>query len=312
MFGKALKISSQLSDEAHEVYQTIREYPTMDGMSNPVTRSIARKMVNSTWEKTLTEIDFAYCMTDCVIADVPCVSITTPMVKPDNPVILYIHAGAFIAGSARINAAAVLPAVQFAGCEAISVDYALAPEYKYPYQINQVVAVFLELTARYGAARPVIMMGDSAGANIALSAITKLRDAGHPLPVKTVLLSPCLDGMTSSDTLITLCKQDPLIKRAGVASLKNVFKYYAGRAELSDPGVSPIYASLRSLPPMLVQVGSREALLGDSARLSEAARQQKVPMTLRVLDGMFHLFHLHWSLPEAKSAHEDIVDFITP
>ncbi len=293
------------------MYQHIVEYPPIDGMSNPLTRSVARRLVNPTWERTLNELDFPYSMTSLTIEDVQCVHIKTENFHEGSPIIIYTHAGAFIAGSARINAAAVIPSVQLSGCEAYSVEYTLAPEKQYPVQRDEVLTVYSALRKKYGHSRKIILMGDSAGGNIALSAALKLRDEGDVLPDQLVLLSPSLDGLVASDTMITLCKKDPLIKRAGIGSLKSVFKHYAGDTPLDDPGVSPIYADLTGMPGVLLHVGSREALLGDSARLSEAARRFGVKATLRVFDGMFHLFHLHWSLPEAKSAHEDIADFIT-
>ena len=75
--------------------------------------------------------------------------------------------------------------------------------------------------------------------------------------------------------------------------------------------VSPIYGDLSGLPPTLIHVGSREILLGDAARFAEKLRRAGVESTLRVFDGMFHLFHMHWGLEEAKFAHADIADFIT-
>jgi acetyl esterase/lipase len=79
---------------------------------------------------------------------------------------------------------------------------------------------------------------------------------------------------------------------------------------LRDPKISPLYGRFDWLPPLLIHVGAREVLLGDAARLAERARAAGVDAQLRVYDGMFHLFHMHYGFQEAKDAHRDIADFI--
>ena len=136
------------------------------------------------------------------------------------------------------------------------------------------------------------------------------RDEGAPMPAGAVFLSPCLDGSGASDTQITLDKRDPLIRSMGGAYVRNLFRYYAPEAALNDPDVSPLYGRFEGLPPLLAHAGGREVLLGDAARLVNEASRAGVDARLMIYDGMYHLFHAHWSLDEARDAHQDIAAFI--
>ncbi|UNE46865.1 alpha/beta hydrolase [Aquisalinus flavus] len=310
MFKRRSKICTSISAEAQMLYPNLKSYGAFDGLSNKLTRNLARELVHRVWRAARDEVDFPYSVEACSLGGVPGQRISAGEVAPDCPVIFYVHAGAFVCGSAEINAGAVLPTCHLAGCEAWGVDYALAPEHPFPAGLDDVTSFYLALRERVGPDRKIIGIGDSAGANLLLSSMMSWRDSGIALPDRAVFISSCLDGTASSDTVITMQKHDPLIRIEGPNSLKSVFRYYANGADLSDWRISPINGDMTGLPPMLIHVGSREALLGDSARLSEKARRSGVDVALRVFDGMFHMFHLHWSLPEARACHEDIADFI--
>lgn len=309
MLGRNRRLSAALSEEARQIYGRIRSYPAIDGIGNPVTRRIIRQNVAKIWGETRQELDFPYDSEEIVFNDVPGLRLTTATHRGNGPVILYIHAGAFVAGSPETNAAGVLPLCQLTGAEAYAVRYSLAPETCFPVALHEITEFYAGLIAA-NKGRPVFLMGDSAGANLALSCLMDWRDGKRPLPEGAILVSGCLDGTTSSDTIITMQRFDPLMKNRGDINLGSIFRHYAGEADVDDPRISPLLREVSGLPPLLVQVGSREMLLGDSARLCEKARQAGVPATLRVFDGMFHLFHLHWSLPEARAAHEDMADFL--
>jgi acetyl esterase/lipase len=304
------KVSEVLSDDTRKFYDSIQEYRYVDAVSNPLTRALFRKISHGPWEKALEEIDFAYEAEDVRLGQVPCVKFSTGQSGKTDPVVMYVHGGGFIAGSAIINAATILPICHLTGYDAYSVDYSLAPEYKYPVQINELRDAYDALRRDAAPGRDIIVVADSAGCTLMLALLKQLQRDDVPLPTKAVFISPCLDGNAASDTMLTLSYTDPLLKNTGISSLKSIFRFYAGDEDVSAPEISPIYADMAGLPDMLIHVGSREGLLGDSARLSEKARQAKVPVTLRVFDGMFHLFHMHWSLPETKAAHEDIADFL--
>lgn len=304
------RYGAHLSNAAQKTLAQSRPYPASAVIRNPLTRPLARRICDADWRATLAQIDFDYTFEDSVIGDAPCVVYRTSATNAGNPVILYLHAGAFISGSARSNASAALPTCHLSGCEAIAVDYSLAPEHVYPTQLMETESVYRALLQSGRDPSSIILLGDSAGGALAVASLYRWRRTGLPAPAALVLLSPTLDAATNSDTYETLRGRDPLFASAGRDSVIDCFRLYAGAADLADPEISPIEGDPAGLPPTLLHVGTREVLLGDAARFAEKARRAKVDVTLRVFDGMFHLFHQHWRLEDAKAAHRDIADFI--
>lgn len=305
----ARRLGMALSDDAKRRIPALRAYPTIDTWMNPVTRGLARRLAHQDWLKAQEELDFTYRMSDLEIGGVKCVRYETEKTRPGDRLILYVHGGGGVSGSPRVNAAMILPVCQLTGFEAIGIDYSLVPEARFPVQIDEIDRVYKDLLLERPGAR-ITLMGDSIGGTFALSALMRWRDEGVSLPARLVMISPALDGAGASDTHTTADGHDPLMRSYGGRNCRRLFSYYAPGEDLKDPRVSPIYGDFRGLPPTLVHVGTREILLGDSARFSEAARRAGAEATLRLFDGMYHLFHMHWGLPEAKSAHADIADFI--
>ena len=305
----ARRTSNLISADAKKRIAALKHYPTIDTWRNPLTRVIARRLSNDAWRKTLDEIDFEYRLSPTNIAGVPCVEYDAAGSADEGSLILYVHGGGFVAGSPEISAANVLPICHLAGCKGVGVDYTLLPEAHFPVQIEEVDKVYRALVSAEPE-RKIIVLAESTGAAIALAAIMRWRRDGVLAPAGVILLSPCVDGEGASDTQITADGHDPLIRSMGGKYTKSLFRFYAPGTPLSEPEVSPIYGDFDSMPPMMIHVGSREVLLGDAARLSEAARRAGVDVRLRVLDGMFHRFHMHWNLEEAREAHKDLADFI--
>ena len=306
----AKRLGAAISDNARKRLSALRAYPTLDSWRNPLTRGVARHFAHESWLNALKEIDFEYRLTDLEISDVPCLHYETKSTRPQHDVILYVHGGGFVAGSPRVNASMILPTCELSGIEAIGVDYALLPEAHFPVALDQVDSVYRALLDE-NENRRIFVFGDSAGGGIVLSNLMRWRREKLKLPAGAIFISPALDGAGASDTHITVDGIDPLIKCQSGKGIRQLFEYYAPGMDLKDPRISPLYGDFEGLPPILIHAGTREVCLGDAARLSEIARRRGVPVSLRVFDGMFHLFHMHWSLIEAKHAHEDIAAFIT-
>ena len=298
-----------ISDSARKRMAALKPYPTLDMWRNPVTRGFARRVRNEEARKTLHEIDFEYRMTQDSAGGVDGVVYETTNSRDDAPIIIFVHGGGFLAGGPKENAASILATCYCSGCTGFGPDYGLLPNAFYPTQIEEVSTAYHALCAQNPAER-IILMAESTGAAIALSAMMRWRDEAAPLPAGAIFLSPCVDGLGASDTQITLDKRDPLIRSMRGAYTRNLFRYYAPDTALKDPGVSPLYGSFEGLPPILTHAGSREVFLGDAARLTQTAKRAGVDARLQVFDGMYHLFHAHWSLDEAREAHDDIAAFI--
>ena len=305
----AKRISEALSPNAKARLTALRPYPTLDTWRNPLTRGLARRLANDSWLKTRDDIDFDYRLTELSIADVPCVRYETGATRAGGDLILYVHGGGFLAGSPQANASTVLPSCHLSGVEAIGVDYALLPEVRFPVAYDQIDAVYRTLLEQ-APERRIILLADSIGGCLSLANMLRWRDENIAQPAGAVLISPVLDGMGHSDTHITMDGHDPLIGSNAGRNVRKLFQFYAPGEALDDPRVSPLHGDMSNLPPMLIHVGTREVCLGDSARLAEKMRKAGSSATLRAFDGMFHLFHMHWAMEEAKSAHEDIAHFI--
>jgi len=303
------RTGSIISDDAKQRIAALRRYPTIDTWRNPLTRSIARRLSNDAWRKTLGKIDFDYRFTAAEVAGVPCTQYETAGSSPEGALIFYVHGGGFTAGSAETSAANVLPVCHLSGSEGLGVDYTLLPDAYFPTQIDEVDRVYRALVEA-SPDRKIFLLSDSTGSAIALAALMRWRKDGVLSPAGAIFLSPSIDGKGASDTQITNDRHDPLIPSAGGRFVRQLFNFYAPNAKPDDPAVSPIYGKFDDLPPFMIHVGSREVLLGDAARLAEAAREAGVEVHLRVFDGMFHRFHMHWSMEEARKAHGDLADFV--
>ncbi|HEX2844596.1 MAG TPA: alpha/beta hydrolase, partial [Candidatus Limnocylindria bacterium] len=187
-------------------------------------------------------------------------------------------------------------------------DFRLAPEHPFPAAVKDVLTVYGWLLDQ-GVGEPnIIVGGDSSGGGLALSMLLALREAGAAMPRAAVLLSPWTDLTTSGASHERHRKLDPTVTRA---ALKVAAAWYAGGRDLAEPMLSPLFADLTGLPPLLVHVGGDEILLDDGRLLAERARAAGVGAQYRVFDGMWHVHHFAApEVPEALAAMNDIAAFI--
>jgi acetyl esterase/lipase len=154
------------------------------------------------------------------------------------------------------------------------------------------------------AAKEMVWCGVSAGGGLALSGLTSLRDQGGPLPAACILLSPFLDLTLAGESFGALARRDLLLRPAGVERAATL---YAGAGDRR--AASPLFGDLRGLPPLLIITGSDEVLLSDSTRLAERAAKAGVDVTLRVFEGLFHVFPAAEFLPETREALKAVREF---
>jgi len=223
-------------------------------------------------------------------------------------VVLYLHGGSYISGSVNSHRALAANIATAAGARALVLDYRLAPEHPYPAALEDALAAYHWLLSNNVSAEEICVAGDSAGGGLAAALLLALRDAGDPLPAAGILLSALTDMAFTGETLKTKTKVDLILdfgKESQFAPL------YLGDTDPRSPLVSPLYADLRGLPPLLIQVGSDEILLSDSTRLAEKARAAGVDVALEVWEGMQHVWHFAASLiPEGRNAIRRIGEFI--
>lgn len=201
-------------------------------------------------------------------------------------VLVYFHGGGYCSGSIVSHRRLVTEAGRAAGLRTLAIDYRLAPEHPFPAALEDALTTWRWL--RHQGIEPgrIAVGGDSAGGNLAAVLMVALRDAGEGLPGCAWLVSPWTDLTMSGETLATKDADDPLIHKAYLEELAAA--YLSGGPDPRDPRVSPLYADLRGLPPILVQVGSAETLLADASRFAVAAGSADVPVTLEIWPHMIH------------------------
>ena len=187
----------------------------------------------------------------------------------------------------------------------MSVEYRLAPEHKFPAGLMDALGTYRWLLENGFAAESIGVFGDSAGGGLALALALGARDEGLPQPGALAVLSPSTDQARRGDTQVTLAAFDPILG-SGAATPGHV---YAGDTPLTNPLISPVYADLTGMGPLLIQVGTREKLLSGSVRLARRAREAGVDVTLDVWEGMWHVWQDHPTIPEAEQASREISAF---
>ena len=247
------------------------------------------------------------------VGGIPSIRVT-PRSKPSSIHILYLHGGAYNLGSPLSHLGLVSQIVMRLGATATVVDYRLAPEHPYPAAIEDCITAYRALLEEVNPSS-LVVAGDSAGGGAALATVVALRDAGDPPPACLYLMSPWTDLTLSGETYQTMRSVDPLVPPGGIDShlrlMDDLVDGYRGDEDASHPGISPLFADLVGLPPMLVQVGGDELLLSDSTMLAERAEAAGVEVDLDVADGMWHVWQFlsPW-LPEARGALDQAASYI--
>ena len=201
-------------------------------------------------------------------------------------VLLYFHGGGYCSGSILSHRRLVTEAGRAARMRTLTIDYRRAPEHPYPAAHENALTAWRFLRKQGIAAKRIAVGGDSAGGNLTLGLIQRLRASGEDLPGCAWLLSPWTDLTMSGATLQTKDTVDPLIHKAYLTELADA--YALAPIDRRDPLISPLFADFTGFPPILIQVGSAETLLADATRLAEAAGSADVGITLEIWPHMIH------------------------
>lgn len=224
----------------------------------------------------------------------------SPVTPVDGKVLLYLHGGAYILGSCLSHRNLVSHMARYAGIRALVPEYRLAPEHRFPSAVEDAAAVYRALLNDGFAPNNIVVSGDSAGGGLTMAMLLTLRDAGDPMPAAAFLLSPWLDLTTSGESMQTRREQDPWFHEDDIDL---VARYYCSEDQLGHPLVSPVFADLRGMPPVHVQVGDDEILLSDATRLAHGLREAGSDVQIDVYDDMWHVFQMFVQIvPESRDA----------
>jgi acetyl esterase/lipase len=222
-----------------------------------------------------------------------------------GPVILYLHGGAYVVGSARAYRHFAGQIASRANAPAFVADYGLAPERPFPAAVEDAEAAWRGL-ADAGFSR-IAVAGDSAGGGLALVIAARMtqaaRDHAAPRPVALCVMSPWTDLAMTGDSLETRAGHDPLLSRR---SLKDASQAYLGQTNAKAPLASPLYGDMAGLPPVLLHVGEDEILLDDARRYADLSSKSGSEAELHIWKGMVHVFPANVALLRAAREALDI------
>jgi|TARA_B110000902_G_scaffold257758_1_gene326421 acetyl esterase/lipase len=226
---------------------------------------------------------------------------------PSNKALVYFHGGAYVSGSPvthRDYAAAMAKAL---GIKVLMVDYRLAPEYSFPAPIEDALVVYKALLGEGYAANDLLVGGDSAGGNLTLCLLQKIRSFGLSMPAAACLFSPWADLTHAGNSMLTNANSDPMLP---MVMLERSADIYAAGADKNDPLISPIFTDMTDFPPMIIHVGSTEILLDDAKTIADLCEQTGVDVTLKIWEKAPHAFPIMVKfLPEARAAIEQTAEF---
>jgi acetyl esterase/lipase len=230
-----------------------------------------------------------------------------PSGADDKKVILYLHGGGYVTGSIEDHRMMCGLLANAAGAKVLIPEYRLAPENPFPAAVDDAVKVYEWLLAQGLPSADIIIAGDSAGGGLSVATVLALKDKSASLPTAVLCLSPWADLTLKGRSHTTKAKADAVLRRD---VLHEWALCYTDESNLTNPLVSPVYGDFHGFPPLLIQVGSEEILLDDSLMLAEKAKADGVDVTLKIWDGMWHVWQALGDLiPENKKTFEEIGQF---
>lgn len=234
----------------------------------------------------------------------PALELIPELVQDERARLLYLHGGAFVMGSPAGYEGFTGQFARRAAIRTVSLDYRLAPEHPFPAAVEDGLAAYRELLDRGTPPGRIVLAGDSAGGNLVLATLLAASRAGLPMPAAAALLSPVTDLAMTGASMRAKNGVDPIFTPEFLAE---PFAAYLGGADPRSELASPLFADLRGLPELLIQVGSHELLLDDSTRLAARAAAADVTVTLEVLARAPHVFQIDYETSAAAEAALDRV-----
>ena len=228
-----------------------------------------------------------------------------------KPVILYLHGGGFLIPAVpRTHVWLMARMCAELGASGFMADYRLAPFNKFPAALDDCERAYEALLALGHDASRIVVMGESAGGNLTLGTLQRIRKRGWAMPACAIPISPVTEmGRVHAPPSRALrAKSDPLLP---IATLQRVDEMYAGDWDASDPELSPLYMDCAGLPPMYFLATDSEVLLDDTVLLARRAQAQGVKVKLDVWPVFPHAFPLFAEIfPEVRAARADMVAFM--
>jgi len=223
-----------------------------------------------------------------------------------DAIILYLHGGAYAVGSPHVHREFLSRLARACLVKVLAIDYRLAPEHPFPAALEDAIIAYRWLVSGGYDPSSIVIAGDSAGGGLAIATLVSLRDSGTPLPACAVCLSPWVDLASANETLDQ--DNDPILN---AEILAHFARAYAAQTDPHNPLISPIFADLKGLPPILIHAGTNEILRDQITQFFEKARLSGVEVELELWEDLFHVFQMVPILPETKQSLKRVAEFIT-
>ena len=222
-------------------------------------------------------------------------------------VILYLHGGGFAVRAAAADRRYCAGLARRTGCPVVQVPYRLAPEFPFPAGLDDCRAVYAGLLAAGIPGHKIVVIGHSAGANLALVLLMRAREDGWPQPAGCILLSAPIDLTAGSPSATANAARDSM-------QSPNIWPWvrmtYLGGVAPDHPDVSPLFGDWAGLAPLHFHVSDTEIILDDSRRAAERAREAGNRVTLTIWHDVPHSFYYMNALREAWRCRAEVVAFI--
>jgi len=235
------------------------------------------------------------------LGGVPTAEITIDGIEPRH-VVLYFHGGVYAMGEAALAADLASQVARRTDAKVISVDYRLAPQHPYPAAVDDALAAYEALLQNGIAPSDIVLAGESAGGGLGVATLVNARDHGLPLPAAAFVMSPMTDLTLAGTTMETRREVDPLLSPEALQA--RITDYTAGQ-DAAIGLISPLFADLSGLPPLIIQAGTHEVLLDDAIRLAQQAAAADVEVTLDITPRVPHVFQAYYPILDEAGAALD-------
>jgi epsilon-lactone hydrolase len=242
---------------------------------------------------------------EALFADgVPCEWLIPANAAKDQ-VMLYLHGGGFVLGFTPLHFQMLAYVALKMGVRVLMIDYRVAPEHPFPASLDDCVTAYRWMLKQGFSVQNIVVAGDSAGGNLTITTLMKLRDSGDPLPAAAACLSPAAN-MTGREDQFNHIYDPVLHPRA--AQIYN--QSYVAHNDPASPLISPIFGDWHGLPPLLIHAGEDEILRDDAVRIEQLAKAAGVEVRLEIYPRMWHVWQIYLTLPQSIQSLDDIAQFL--
>lgn len=224
-----------------------------------------------------------------------------------NGVLVYLHGGSYNAGAFKEQWQYLDEMSEKLRMAALLIDYKLAPQNPFPAGLDDVLTILETLSAIGDLPEKWFLLGDSAGAGLAVAAFYELREAQISLPKKMILMSGWFDLTLENPEMRQNPNIDPMLS---VRRMVESAKVYIGSEDAKNPLISPLFGDLKNLPPTLMQCGTADLLVWENRKFYQKCLDAGVDVKYEEYPALFHDFMMVAFLPEARKARESQIEFL--